>query len=154
VRVYRPLNAMACVLTPMAGFEVVRKAAAHPDVLIPYGHVSVDEPGVVREIQTFADAGFKGVKMHRPKYNWDDFGYFPIYERLQSLRLVALFHTGIVAGSSDEPEPSSMAHMRRVPAPERRRVCGAKSGPLADVRSNLCVPGREYCDSSAPASGL
>jgi hypothetical protein len=68
---------MACVLTPMAGFEVVRKAAAHPDVLIPYGHVSVDEPGVVKEIQTFADAGFKGVKMHRPKYNWDDFGYFP-----------------------------------------------------------------------------
>jgi hypothetical protein len=39
--VYRPRNAMACVLTPIAGF--------------------------------------KGVKMHRPKYNWDDFGYFPIY---------------------------------------------------------------------------
>ena len=113
VKVYRRRNAMACVLTPMAGFEVIEKAAAdHPDVVIPYGHVNVDDLNVVKEIQKFADAGFKGVKMHRPKYNWDDFGYFPIYEKLQSLKLVALFHTGIVAGSSDEPEPSSMARMR------------------------------------------
>src|SRR6266540_3418050 len=103
VKVYRPRNSMACVLTPIAGF----------DVIIPYGHVNVDEPGVLKEIQRFADAGFKGIKMHRPKYNWDDFGYFPIYDKLQSLRLVALFHTGIVSGDSgDEPEPSSMARMR------------------------------------------
>jgi hypothetical protein len=81
-------------------------------VIIPYGHVSVDNPKVIQEIQTFADAGFRGVKMHTPKYNWDDFGYFPIYDKLQSLRLVALFHTGIVSGDSDEPEPSSMARMR------------------------------------------
>lgn len=113
VKVYRPRNAMACVLTPIAGFEVIKKAAAdHPDVVIPYGHVSVDNPGVIKEIQKFADAGFRGIKMHTPKYNWDDFGYFPIYEKLQSLRLVALFHTGIVSGLSDEPEPSSMARMR------------------------------------------
>src|SRR5215475_4977650 len=78
VKVYRPRNAMACVLTPMSGFEVVKKAAAeHSDVVIPYGHVSVDNPGVISEIQKFADAGFKGIKMHTPKYNWDDFGYFP-----------------------------------------------------------------------------
>jgi hypothetical protein len=114
VKVYRPRNAMACVLTPIAGFEVVRKAAAtHPDVVIPYGHVKVDEPGVLSEIQKFADAGFKGIKMHTPKHNWDDFGYFQIYEKLQALKLIALFHTGIVSGSSnDEPEPSSMARMR------------------------------------------
>lgn len=113
VKTYSARNAMACVLTPMAGFEVVRKAAAaHPDVVIPYGHVNVDEPGVLKEIQQFADAGFKGIKMHRPHKNWDDFAYFQIYEKLQSLKLVALFHTGIVAGVSDEPEPSSMARMR------------------------------------------
>src|SRR5262245_47666827 len=100
VKVYRPRNAMACVLTPMAGFEVIKKAAAeYPDVIIPYGHVNVDEPGVLKEIQGFADAGFKGIKMHTPRNNWDDFAYFQIYEKLQSLRLVALFHTGIVSGS-------------------------------------------------------
>jgi predicted TIM-barrel fold metal-dependent hydrolase len=113
VKAYRPRNAMACVLTPMAGFETVKKAAAQsPDVVIPYGHVDVDNPGVIPEVQKFADAGFKGIKMHTPKYNWDDFGYFPIYERLQALKLVALFHTGIVSRESDGPEPSSMARMR------------------------------------------
>lgn len=97
----------------MAGFEGVKKAAAdYSDVIIPYGHVKVDEPGVLKEIQKFADAGFRGIKMHTPKYNWDDFGDFPIYDRLQALRLVALFHTGIVAGSDNEPEQSSMARLR------------------------------------------
>lgn len=113
VKVYRARNAMACVLTPMSGFEVVKKAAAqHPDVIIPYGEIKVDNPKALAEIQQFAAAGFKGIKMHTPKYNWDDFGYFPLYDKLQSLKLVALFHTGIVSGSSDEPEPSSMARMR------------------------------------------
>ena len=104
---------MACLLTPMTGFDVVKKAAAqHPDVIIPYGDVRVDHPDVIDELKKFADAGFKGIKMTRPRYNWDDFGYFPIYDRLQSLKLVALFHTGIVFGGSDDPEPSSMARMR------------------------------------------
>jgi uncharacterized protein len=113
VRVYRARNAMACVLTPMSGFEVVKKAAAeHPDVIIPYGVIRVDDPKALAEIQQFAAAGFKGIKMHTPKYNWDDFGYFPLYEKMQGLKLIALFHTGIVSGSSDAPEPSSMARMR------------------------------------------
>lgn len=113
VKVYRPRNAMACVLTPIRGLDVVRKAAgAHPDVIIPYGHVNVDDPDTPAQIDRFAKAGFNGIKMHRPKRDWDDFGYFPIYQKLQDLNLVALFHTGIVAGSSDDPEPSSMARMR------------------------------------------
>ncbi|MFN7929424.1 MAG: amidohydrolase family protein [Blastocatellia bacterium] len=114
VKVYRAHNAMACVLTPMPGFEVVKKAAAqYPDVIIPYGQINVDNPKAIAEIQQFAAAGFKGIKMHTPKYSWDDFGHFPLYEKMQTLRLVALFHTGIVSGNSgDEPEPSSMARMR------------------------------------------
>ena len=113
VRIYRPRHAMACVLTPIRGLEVVRKAAAaHPDVIIPFGHVNVDDSDTPAVIERFAKAGFKGIKMHRPKRDWDDFGYFPIYQKLQDLNLVALFHTGIVAGSSDDPEPSSMARMR------------------------------------------
>ena len=113
VNFYRPRNAMACVLTPMSGFEVIKKAAAdHPDVVIPYGYIDVDNPKALAEVQKFADAGFKGIKMHRPRNNWDDFAYFQIYEKLQALNLVALFHTGIVAGTGDEPEQSSMARMR------------------------------------------
>lgn len=113
VKIYEPRNAMACVLTPLDSLDIVRKAAAaHPGVVIPYGYIQIDHPDVLQHIDRFAKAGFKGIKMHRPKYDWDAFGYFPVYRKLEQLGLVALFHTGIVAGSSDEPEPSSMARMR------------------------------------------
>ncbi len=114
VKTYRPRNAMACVLTPMEGFEVIKRAAAqYPDVIIPYGEIAVDDPRVLSHIDAFAAAGFKGIKMHRPKYDWDNFGYFPIYQRLQEHGLIALFHTGIVMGNgTGEPEQSSLARMR------------------------------------------
>jgi len=113
VKIYASRNAMACVLTPMAGFETIKAAAAkYPDVIIPYGHLSVDSPDILKDIKKCSDAGFKGIKMTSPRKNWDDESYFPIYEKLQSLKLLALFHTGIVQGLSDDPEPSSMARMR------------------------------------------
>jgi hypothetical protein len=112
VATYRPRNAMACVLTPMAGFETVRRAAAaHPDVVIPYGQISVDDPAAPAQIDRFAEAGFKGIKMHSPRRNWDDPEYFPIYRQLQDRKVVALFHTGI-AFHIDTPQYTSMARMR------------------------------------------
>jgi uncharacterized protein len=112
VETYRARHAMACVLTPMAGFEVIRKAAAdHPDVVIPYGQINVDAPEALAEIEKFAAAGFKGIKMHSPRHNWDDPQYFPLYARIQDLQLLALFHTGI-AFHVDTPQYTSMARMR------------------------------------------
>lgn len=114
VKTYRARNAMACVLTPIASLEALMAAVkAHPDVVIPYGYLDVDHPDARRQLETFITAGVKGVKMHRPKMNWDDFGYFPLYERMQAAGIVALFHTGIVSGNgTGEPEQSSMARMR------------------------------------------
>ena len=114
VKVYRAHGAMACVLTPIASLDdVIAAAKQHPDVVIPYGYLDVDHPDARAHVETFAAAGVKGIKMHRPKYDWDDFGYFPLYARMQELGLVALFHTGIVSGNgSGEPEQSSMARMR------------------------------------------
>ena len=114
VKTYRPLNAMACVLTPMSGFEVVRKAAAEfPDVIIPYGRINVDDPAAAAEIEKFAAAGFKGVKMHSPRYNWDDARYFPLYELITKHEMVALFHTGIASHlSGSAPQYTSMMRMR------------------------------------------
>jgi hypothetical protein len=112
VATYRPRNAMACVLTPVAGFETVRRAAAaHPDVVIPYGQISVDDPAAPAQIDRFAEAGFKGIKMHSPRRNWDDPEYFPIYRQLQDRKVVALFHTGI-AFHIDTSQYTSMARMR------------------------------------------
>ena len=114
VKTYRARNAMACVLTPIASLDALMAAAKqYPDVIIPYGYLDVDHPDARAQLETFAKAGVKGIKMHRPKLNWDDFGYFPLYGRMQELGLVALFHTGIVAGNgTGEPEQSSMARMR------------------------------------------
>ena len=112
VDTYRARHAMACVLTPMGGFEVIRKAAAdHPDVVIPYGQINVDAPEALAEIEKFAAAGFKGIKMHSPRHNWDDPQYFPLYARIQDHQLLALFHTGI-AFHVDTPQYTSMARMR------------------------------------------
>ena len=112
VKTYRPRNAMACVLTPMSGFEATKKAAAQfPDVVIPYGQINVDEPAALAQIDAFARAGFKGIKMHSPRLNWDDPQYFPLYERIRGHKLVALFHTGI-AFHVEEPQFTSMARMR------------------------------------------
>ncbi|HEY2932290.1 MAG TPA: amidohydrolase family protein [Acidobacteriota bacterium] len=112
IKNYRPRNAMVCVNTFMSGFEAVKKAAAQfPNVVIPYGRINVDEPGALSEIEQFAAAGFKGIKMHSPRHNWDDPQYFHLYARLQDLKLVALFHTGI-AFHVDTPQYTSMARMR------------------------------------------
>ncbi|MGH9631121.1 MAG: amidohydrolase family protein, partial [Bryobacteraceae bacterium] len=92
--------------------ETVKKAAAaHPDVIIPYGRVSVDDPGAMAEIDKFAAAGFKGVKMHTPRLNWDDPHYFPTYARLLKHGMLALFHTGI-SFRGKEAQYTSMARMR------------------------------------------
>jgi predicted TIM-barrel fold metal-dependent hydrolase len=120
VKTYRARNAMACVLTPHKWIESLKKAAAaYPDVVIPYGQVSVDDPGVLAQIDAFAAMGAKGIKMHTPRRDWDDESYFPVYAKLQEKGLLALFHTGIVCtivdgscGASDEPQVSSMARMR------------------------------------------
>jgi predicted TIM-barrel fold metal-dependent hydrolase len=112
VATYRPRNAMACVLTPMEHFESTKRAAAaHPDVVIPYGRIDVDNPAAPAQIAAFAAAGFKGVKMHSPRHNWDDPGYFHLYQQLQDRKLLALFHTGI-AFHVEEPQYTSMARMR------------------------------------------
>jgi predicted TIM-barrel fold metal-dependent hydrolase len=112
VAAYRARNAMACVLTPMESFDSTKRAAAaHPDVVIPYGRISVDDPAAPAQIAAFAAGGFRGVKMHSPQRNWDDPGYFHLYRQLQDRKLIALFHTGI-AFHVDEPQYTSMARMR------------------------------------------
>jgi uncharacterized protein len=112
VKTYRPRNAMACVLTFMKDWKTTRQAAAeHPDVVIPYGRIVVDAPAALDEIGQFHAEGAKGIKMHKPRHDWDADQYFPVYEKLERLKLVALFHTGI-AMHSETREFTSMARMR------------------------------------------
>lgn len=112
VRYYKPRNAMACVNAFRKNMDALKKAAVqHPDVIIPYGRINLDEPAALKEIDEFAEAGFKGIKMHSPRHNWDDPQYFPHYARIGHHGMVALFHTGI-ASHIEEPQFTGMERMR------------------------------------------
>lgn len=96
VKVYREHNAMACVLTWMDDFDLIKNAAEqYPDVFIPYGRVRPDDPNAIREIEKFYKAGFVGIKFHSPEKNWDDTKYHHLYRMCEHYGLVMLFHTGI-----------------------------------------------------------
>lgn len=115
VAVYRKYNTMACAMS--GNTAVLRDAAAeYPDVFIPFGSIRLDDPDVLKKIDEYHAAGFKGVgEISGPEHNYDDPIYDPIYSKLQDLGMVALFHTGIVArGNPDRPQNRSWGRMRPV----------------------------------------
>ena len=90
---------------PVPSEEVARACAAHADVLIPFG--SVDPwrgAAAVRQARSLADDyGVRGFKFHPSlqAFHPNDSTFYPLYEALQELGMVALFHsgqTGIGAG--------------------------------------------------------
>ena len=112
VKTYQPRNAIACVNAYMKDWAKLKAAVKqHPDTIIPYGRILIDNPESLAEIDRFAAEGARGIKMHKPRNDWDDPHYFPVYERIDRHKLIALFHTGI-AFHTEEPEYSSMARMR------------------------------------------
>ena len=114
VDVYRPRNAMACVNTWIEDLELMVDAIrSHPDVFIGYGRVRPDDPTAVRQIETFRKKGFRGIKFHSPRENWDDPSYFQIYRLCEEYGMVMLLHTGIRSRREFEnPTWGSSSRMR------------------------------------------
>jgi len=114
VRIYRPYNAMACVLTWIEDMDLMVEAIkTYPDVFIGYGRVDLDNPNAIREIEKFKKAGFVGMKFHSPQKNFDDQTYFQAYRLCEEYKLYLLFHTGISSRrASDEPAWTSSSRMR------------------------------------------
>jgi predicted TIM-barrel fold metal-dependent hydrolase len=76
-------------------------AERHPDLLVPF--VWFDwEKDTPAAMDDYAQRGFRGVKFILPRKPYDDLGYFPIYERLQANRMIALFHTAVISGFQGE----------------------------------------------------
>ncbi|MFN0084633.1 MAG: amidohydrolase family protein [Blastocatellia bacterium] len=114
-RVYRKNHAMACLSAQREHFEELKAAAKkHPDVIIPFLWIDLDDSDVIAEIDRAHTAGFKGLKIHSPLKNYDDPGYFPAFARAERYRLVALLHTGISFRANDKipRQKGSMARMR------------------------------------------
>ena len=116
VKIYRPRNAMAFVLTWITDMKLMKDAAAsYPDVFINCGRVDLDNPNVIREVQSFKKNGFVGMKFHSPQKNYDAPSYFQIYRLCEEYRFHTLFHTGISSHRiKDEPQWGSSARMRPI----------------------------------------
>src|SRR6195952_308178 len=78
--------------------EIADAAAAHPDVLIPFGSIDPARgPAGVRSARRLVtDHGGRGFKFHPSiqAFAPNDQAVYPLYEELQSLGVPALFHTG------------------------------------------------------------
>jgi hypothetical protein len=77
--------------------EVLRVAAANPDVLLPFGSVDPHKGKLgVRQARELIAAGVRGFKFHpNTQRFWpNDPEFFPLYEVIAEAGLIALFHTG------------------------------------------------------------
>ena len=78
--------------------QIADEAAAHADVLIPFGSVDpTSGDGAVRRARSLVtEHGVRGFKFHPSLQGFEpnDTAYYPLYEALQELGVPALFHTG------------------------------------------------------------
>jgi predicted TIM-barrel fold metal-dependent hydrolase len=112
---YRELNMAAVVFTvdastatghaPISSEEIAERAAAHPDVLIPFGSVDPRRgaDAVAQARSLVRDHGVRGFKFHPTMQGFapNEQAFYPLWEQIESLGVPALFHsgqTGIGAG--------------------------------------------------------
>jgi uncharacterized protein len=105
---YRSLNMAAVVFTvdsstatghpAISSEEIAERAAAHADVLIPFGSVDPNRgAGAVAQARALVgDYGVRGFKFHPSLQAFapNDPAFYPLWEAIESLRVPALFHTG------------------------------------------------------------
>jgi predicted TIM-barrel fold metal-dependent hydrolase len=91
-------DGIAFLLTMPKDLDSVKAfMARHPNRLIGFGSIRLDDPKALEQIDRFHSAGFRGLgEMTGPLKNYDDRDYWPIYERAEKCGMIVLFHTGIV----------------------------------------------------------
>lgn len=77
--------------------DVIALSKTHPDFVLPVGWFRLDDDDVSL-IDDIASKGFRGLKFHHPRENYDSNKYFPIYEKAAARGLVMNFHTGFSQG--------------------------------------------------------
>ncbi len=101
------VEGMAFLLTVPKDLASVKAfIAGHPNRLIGFGDIQLDDPRAVELVERFHAAGFKGLgEITSPLKNYDNRSYWPIYARAEKYRMILLFHTGIV--NRTKPEVAS-----------------------------------------------
>jgi predicted TIM-barrel fold metal-dependent hydrolase len=78
--------------------KIAEEAAAHADVLIPFGSVdpASGDDAIRQARRLVTEYGVRGFKFHPSLQGFepDDTAYYPLYDTLQELGVPALFHTG------------------------------------------------------------
>lgn len=69
--------------------EITRK---YPDFFIPFAYVQLGEDSA-ESVTPWFEQGFKGIKFHHPKAPYNDRSYWPIYEKVNEQKGIALFHS-------------------------------------------------------------
>lgn len=100
-------DGMAFLLTTPRGFPQANKCIhEHPNRLIGFGDIKLDDPQVLNQIDRFHAAGFRGLgEITSTLKPYDDRAYWPIYDRADKYHMILLFHTGIV----NRPHPEQPA---------------------------------------------
>ncbi|MGH7868733.1 MAG: amidohydrolase family protein [Candidatus Dormibacteraceae bacterium] len=109
------VDGLAFLLTTPRAFDQARDfIRQHPDRLIGFGDIKLDDPDVLAQIDRFHAAGFRGLgEMTSSLHNYDDRRYWPVYERAEKYHMILLFHTGIVNRETpQQPEDVSFDRMR------------------------------------------
>lgn len=83
---------------PLSSEEIADAAAAHADVLIPFGSVDphAGKAAVARARRLVTEHGVRGFKFHPSlqAFEPNDTRFHPLYEAIAELGVPALFHTG------------------------------------------------------------
>jgi uncharacterized protein len=110
------VDGVAFLLTTPKAFESAKAAITqHPNRLIGFGDIKLDDPQVLELVDRFHAAGFRGLgEISSPLKNYDDRSYWPVYERAERYGMILLFHTGIV-NRTDPAVPSDISVDRMRP---------------------------------------
>jgi len=109
------VDGLAFLLTAPKDLDAVKGFInKHPNRLIGFGDVRLDDPQALELIEKFHAAGFRGLgEISGPLKDFHDKSYWPIYERAEKYGMILLFHTGIVNRTNPSvPADISVDRMR------------------------------------------
>ena len=109
------VDGLAFLLVDPKDLDGVKDAVKqHANRFVGFGEIQLDAPDVLRQIDRFDTAGFRGLgEISGPKHNYDDPVYSPVYARAEKYGMFILFHTGIVNRTQPEiPADISVDRMR------------------------------------------
>lgn len=84
--------------------EVGEALKKYPDDIYGFAHVALGHRKKTDDIKRYYERGFKGLKFIFPADFYDSEEYFPVYALAEKLKMVCLFHTGIVSPMPDDNE--------------------------------------------------